>query len=439
METSPCPKRIFRLIRLPVENEDNLSESKGLNMAKILIVDDKAPNREYLLTLLQYAGHHMLEAASGQEALDLVHNAKPGLIIVDIVMPAMDGYEFVRKVRSEPESAQTPVIFYTASYLEMEARQLADMCNVRFIITKPAEPQEILEKVKLALENQGPLITPPKNEDFDREHLRTLSSKLSDKIQELEVLNAELENRVQNRTAELVAANSRLRELNRLKDDFVMIVSHDLRSPVGGIQMLTEVLREGGDKISLATRERYLDAMSDAAGRLIDLINNLIELLSIEAGKAKLHLEEFHLSDVVRDSLKAVSLPAAAKKITVDLDVSPGEPSVLMDRLKLSQVFNTLITNAIRKAPTAGNVRIAVRPVDGEVRVSLTDASYENRPELMAHQNLDDADAKTGFAVGLGIAIVQSFVELHGGRIEVDKDPNHGYIFTVCLPKVLGA
>jgi len=173
-------------------------------MATILIVDDHPANREFLVTLLGYSGHHLVEAADGSEALSLVRAEQPDLIIADILMPTMDGYEFVRQLRADPAVAQTVVIFYTAHYLEREAQALAEACGVAHILFKPSEPEEVLRIVDEALglipspgESAAVSSTPigPELEDgaaFDREHLRLLTDKLSQKTNELRAINQRL-------------------------------------------------------------------------------------------------------------------------------------------------------------------------------------------------------------------------------------------------------
>ncbi len=161
-------------------------------MATILVVDDQPVNRQFLTTLLSYSGHRLLEAADGAEALAQVRTESPALVIADILMPTMDGYEFVRQLRSEPAIAQTPVIFYTSGYQEREARLLAEACGISHIITKPSEPEVILGVVNAALSLTPPTPPAPPPEEFDREHLRLLTDKLSKKVNELEAANHRL-------------------------------------------------------------------------------------------------------------------------------------------------------------------------------------------------------------------------------------------------------
>ena len=120
-------------------------------MATILVVDDHILNRHFLMSLLGYGGHRLLEAEDGAVALDVVRAERPDLVISDILMPEMDGYEFVSRLRADPGIAATPVIFFTATYREREAKVLADACGVKWVLAKPSEPQVILDMVQRAL------------------------------------------------------------------------------------------------------------------------------------------------------------------------------------------------------------------------------------------------------------------------------------------------
>src|SRR2546426_274227 len=148
-------------------------------MATILVVDDDAPSREFLVTLLGYAGHRTHEAADGVEGLSRAAAERPDLVLADLLMPTMDGFEFVRRLRADPILAATPVIFVTATYLESEARALATACGVEHIVTKPAEPQTILDIVSKALSVAPVPVAPPAIEVFREEHLRLVTNKLS--------------------------------------------------------------------------------------------------------------------------------------------------------------------------------------------------------------------------------------------------------------------
>jgi len=161
-------------------------------MAKVLVVDDHAENRDLIVTLLKFAGHQSLEAADGYLALEQVRAERPDLVICDILMPTMDGYEFVRQLRADPAIAHTEVIFYTATFLEREARSLAASCGVSEVLLKPCEPEEVLRVIEHALAHASVGVALPDEIEFDREHLRLLTDKLALKVGELESANRRL-------------------------------------------------------------------------------------------------------------------------------------------------------------------------------------------------------------------------------------------------------
>jgi signal transduction histidine kinase/CheY-like chemotaxis protein len=155
-------------------------------MAVILVVDDRPSNREFLVTLLGYAGYRLLEASDGAEALEVVQRERPDLVIADLVMPTMDGYEFVRQLRADPTLAQTHVIFYTATYLQSEAWALAQACGVHHILTKPAEPEVVLSTVQAVLGRTDQPLPTLSSDEFDREHMRVMTDKLARQVEALE-------------------------------------------------------------------------------------------------------------------------------------------------------------------------------------------------------------------------------------------------------------
>jgi len=161
-------------------------------MAKVLIVDDEALNRILASAVLTNAGHQAVEAADAIEALAIVRADRPDLVICDIAMPTMDGYAFVRQLRAEPEIARTEVIFYSAIFLESEARDLARSCGVSHVLMKPCDPQELLGTVHQVLGDATPFDAGPIGSEFDREHLRLVTDKLVAKAGELERANQRL-------------------------------------------------------------------------------------------------------------------------------------------------------------------------------------------------------------------------------------------------------
>ena len=162
-------------------------------MPKILVVDDVPANRSLVVTLVKHAGHEALEAVDGAQALAMARLHQPDLVISDVLMPTMDGFEFVRQLRADAAVAATQVVFYTAHFREEQARQLALACGVTEVLLKPCEPQEILRVVERALAHARQAA--PVLEDasaFDAQHMRLITDKLTASVAQLETINSRL-------------------------------------------------------------------------------------------------------------------------------------------------------------------------------------------------------------------------------------------------------
>ena len=163
------------------------------NEAVVLVVDDDAANRQIVSTLLDHHGYRVYLANDGREGLQVALTVRPQLVISDILMPSMDGYEFVRQLRSHPELQRTEVIFYTANYHEREAQKLAEACRVARVLAKPCPPADILNALDQVLERSGRAAVPIRvGNEFDHEHLQVITNKLAEKVNELEVINSRL-------------------------------------------------------------------------------------------------------------------------------------------------------------------------------------------------------------------------------------------------------
>jgi PAS domain S-box-containing protein len=160
-------------------------------VATVLVVDDHPANRELVVALLAHSGHMAIEASNGVQALEKLRASRPQLMISDILMPAMDGFQLVRELRADPLVADTKVIFYTAHYHEREARKLATAYGVSDVLVKPADPERILAAIENAL---GSVHKPPSrgSDGLEREHMRLMADKLSQKVEELTTMNERL-------------------------------------------------------------------------------------------------------------------------------------------------------------------------------------------------------------------------------------------------------
>jgi len=159
-------------------------------MAKILVVDDNPGNRKLVASLLGHEGHRIIEANDGADGLEAARAGSPDLVISDILMPSMDGFEFVRRLRADPQLHNVSVIFYTAHYHETEARNLAQACRVSRVIVKSGGAAGIVRAVSEVLAGNTEADSQLVDEGFDREHLQLITNKLAQKANQLRVANA---------------------------------------------------------------------------------------------------------------------------------------------------------------------------------------------------------------------------------------------------------
>jgi PAS domain S-box-containing protein len=270
----------------------------------ILVLDDDTVNRQLLVTLLGYQDYRLLESSLAAEALALARAERPDLIISDVLMPQMDGYEFVRRLRDDPDIASTRVIFYTAAYQEHEARALADACGVARVLTKPAEPETILDVVRsvLGIEAQDHPAAPV---FFEREHTRLLTDKLFEKVRELEESNSSL--RASEAQYRLLFESSplpgwiidlesfsfqavndaALQHYGYSREEFLRMTTLDIR-PSGEVPRLISKLRASQDD-SITQSGPWTHRLKD--GTLIE-VETFTQLINFEGRPARLILVE---------------------------------------------------------------------------------------------------------------------------------------------------
>ncbi|WP_371322663.1 sensor histidine kinase [Dechloromonas sp. ZY10] len=242
-------------------------------------------------------------------------------------------------------------------------------------------------------------------------------------------------------TAELRAANQRLRELDRMKDDFVSTVTHELRTPLTSIRALSEMLHDD-PRIDLEQRRRFLGIIVTESERLTRLINQILDLAKLESGRAEWASEPVDVGEIVRAAMASLQALFDEKAVRLGGELPPRGPVVIADHDRLMQVLVNLLSNAVKFAPpTQGEVRVRLASNDYEVRVEVLD----NGPGLTAdecnvifekfRQGGDTMTAKPQ-GTGLGLPISRQIVEHFGGKLWVESRPGTGacFIFTVPLP-----
>ncbi len=405
---------------------------------KILIADDHLVNRKFLVSLLEDSGFDALEADDGAEALELTREKQPDLIIADVVMPKVDGYELVKEVRSDPTIAQTPVIFYTANYIEAEAQRLAQACGVRHLLIKPSEAEDILNHVRAALQATEPESMPRVPPEFDREHCLILTNKLCEKVDELESLNVTLENRLK----EIAQAKEAAQSANRAKDRFIATLSHELRTPLTPVLALVSYLvkqtsslpPELRNEIEMIRRNVELEA------RLID---DLLDVTRISAGKLELALELTDAHAAVRDALDICAEDIRTKKLTLELDLQASEHWTRADPVRLHQAFWNVLNNAVKFTPSGGRITIrSQNAANGDLILAVEDTGIGFEQETFkrmfaAFEQANRSITREFGGLGLGLTITKNLIEAHHGRLEAfSGGRNAGATFKIVLKTV---
>jgi signal transduction histidine kinase len=235
--------------------------------------------------------------------------------------------------------------------------------------------------------------------------------------------------------AERAAANARLQELNRRKDEMIAVVSHDLCSPLTGFRMVIDLLREGRDQDS----DELLDLMDQSTRRMVSMVRGLLDVSKLESEKIELERQELLVSDVIRQSMEPLTINANAKQITFELHIGGSEPLMSADPLRLSQIFNNLLSNAVKFTDQGGRVTIMVDPAEQAVRVVVKNTGagipQNDLPHIFDKYYQASTKATAGEkGTGLGLAIVRELVLLHDGQINVTSEINCGTAFTIYLP-----
>lgn len=237
---------------------------------------------------------------------------------------------------------------------------------------------------------------------------------------------------------ELELRNQETERASRLKSEFLASMSHELRTPLHTIVGFSELLAEETKGPLNEDQKRFVNHIHTDSLHLLALINDILDLSKIEAGRLDLRRETFDIATVIEDALSSIRPHALAKSIAIETDV-PTAISVDADRLRLKQILYNLLSNAVKFTPEGGRVRIDVGTNEGLVEISVSDTGVGIPPE--EHASVFDKFYQVGATTkgvregtGLGLAITKRLVEEHGGRIWLQSEPNKGSRFTFAIP-----
>jgi two-component system, sensor histidine kinase and response regulator len=361
---------------------------------QILIVDDTPANIDVLDQFLEKEGYKISVAPSGEAALDLAARIVPDLILLDVMMPGIDGFETCLRLKADAATREIPIIFITAKNETEDIVKGFSLGGVDYI-TKPFRQEEVCARIHLHL-------------------------KMQRLMQALE------------------AKNTKLSELNDLKNKFLGMASHDLRNPIASIQGFSNILLDHGKTLPEETKIEFLQSIHKVSHDMLILLEDLLDISVIESGKLDLRFQRGSLKQLVEERVRMYQVMADRKNITTHLVI--GEVLEFdFDPNRISQVIDNLLTNAIKFSPSGKDIYISLEVKDSRAKFSIRDQgpgiSPEDQDKLFKHfQKLKAKPTGNETSHGLGLAIAKKMIEAHNGKISVDSHSESGATFSFEIP-----
>ena len=425
----------------------------------ILIAEDSPTQAEQLRYLLTESGHRVTVARNGKEALLAARQQTPTLIISDIVMPEMDGYALCRKIKTEPRLKNVPVILLTSLASPVDIIRGLE-CGADNFIPKPYDEDYLLshiqntlinfdlrktQKTQMGVEivfaNEKYFITSERQQILDL-LLSTYETAVQKNLQltesqgELKQLNEQLDQKV----VELERQNRRVQDVNRLKSEFLANMSHELRTPLNAIIGFAQLMHDGKVGAVSVQHQGYLGDVLGSARHLLQLINDILDLSKVEAGKMEFSPEPVNLKRIISEVCQVLHALSASKRLTVEIEVSAVVEQLIIDPAKLKQVLYNYLSNAIKFTPEEGRIMVrAIREDSENFRLEVEDTGIGIPAEeisklFVEFQQLESGTTKKHQGTGLGLALTRKIVEAQGGRVGVQSTQGRGSVFYAVLP-----
>jgi signal transduction histidine kinase len=366
-----------------------MTMSKKPESTSIMVVDDTSANLKLLQEMLQDKGYLVLTFLRGATALKAAAKNPPDLILLDINMPEMNGFEVCERLKADEVLKDIPVIFISALTENADKIKAFAVGGVDYI-TKPFQFEEVNARVET--------------------HLRL-------RRQQLE-----------------------LQALNELKNHFLGMAAHDLRTPLGGIMNISELLAAQLSPLLTEKQSKFFDMLLASSQFMIGMVNDLLDMSAIESGHLTIERLMIDITVPIERSVEINGMFASPQNISIAISCQEQLPQVFADANRIEQVINNLLSNAVKYSQPGTNITVRMRHENNEVIISVADQG-PGIPEKEQHK-LFQAFGKTSVrptsdsecSTGLGLLIVKKIMEAHEGRIWFMSEPGKGSEFFFALP-----
>jgi signal transduction histidine kinase len=409
-KTSADPVALMCAPENPLVNQTRSASWAPDDRASILLVDDREDKLLALEAILAELGQDLVLARSGEEALRLLLQRDFAVIVLDVNMPVMDGFETAVLIRQRQNSELTPIIFISAvNYSEIHLARGYSLGAIDYI-SAPIVPEILRAKVSFFVD---------------------LFKKTEQVKQQAEI---------QSRLASAEAARAEAEAANSAKDRFLAMLSHELRMPLTPILFSASMLSKDEHLPAYARKE--LESIAHNVQVEARLIDDLLDVARVSQGKLTLTLDSADIRPLIDSALSICAEDLSAKNLTVHRELEAADPTVLADSARLSQVFWNLVQNAVKFTPPYGQVKVRVtNPERGWLRVEIIDNGIGIASEALPRifDPFEQVESGRSGGLGLGLAVSKAIVELHGGKISASSEgPQRGSRFVIELPNIPG-
>jgi signal transduction histidine kinase len=383
--------------------------------SRILVVDDADSNREVMTRILEREGYRVETAVDGADALTRLRSAPFDMVLLDVMMPGMDGVQVMETIHGDDILNRLPVIMLSALN-EQETVLKCIQLGAQDYLPKPVNQQLLKARIAACLEKK-------RSHDLEREYTR----------------------RVESMSAQVQVMNERLRQANQIKSRFLATAAHDLKNPLGGILLMADRIREEAElgRASAATLGQA-SRIHEMVQKMIQIINSVLDAAVHEMGEVHLSLEMTNLGDLVHKVVQENESYADSKGIRlIYVETLAAECWGMLDQMRMAQAMDNLVNNAIKYSPFGGTVQVelGLRIVEGQdrVHVEVRDQGPGLTPEDLVQafgpfQRLSAQPTGGEYSTGLGLSIVKQMVELHDGWVWIESEPDQGAAFMVEIP-----